>query len=365
MSDATRVAESQNGAARRRSALRRCGAPSRRAAFAQRCPHGHGDAGLRRCSPAPAATSSCSTTSDGARARRQRRRATADACSTSLGGAAGRPAQSHTLFNTHWHLDQIGGNEALGARRRDDRRAREDAAAPRDGLLRAGRGPLSRRPLPEAGAAHREHSTRRARRRSASSASSTATCSRRTPTATSTSTSATRTSSPSATPSSPRARSRARLVRRRLARRARRLAEALARARRRAHAFVPSYGPVIGRAEVQAEHDMMLKLFEALLRARPQGRHRRRHASSRHHRRHGPHVDGPGEVRPRRAQGHLGAQQHFVARYRIRTLAPASRTTQAFPGASAHMDVRRRAPGTVSWRPRETPASCETREPKR
>jgi cyclase len=29
--------------------------------------------------------------------------------------------------------------------------------------------------------------------------------------------------------------------------------------------FVPSYGPVIGRAEVQAEHDMMLKLFERMV----------------------------------------------------------------------------------------------------
>jgi cyclase len=29
--------------------------------------------------------------------------------------------------------------------------------------------------------------------------------------------------------------------------------------------FVPSYGPVIGRAEVQAEHDMMLKIFERMV----------------------------------------------------------------------------------------------------
>jgi len=29
--------------------------------------------------------------------------------------------------------------------------------------------------------------------------------------------------------------------------------------------FVPSYGPVIGRAEVQAEHDMLLKLFELMV----------------------------------------------------------------------------------------------------
>jgi cyclase len=29
--------------------------------------------------------------------------------------------------------------------------------------------------------------------------------------------------------------------------------------------FVPSYGPVIGRAEVQAEHDMMLELFERIV----------------------------------------------------------------------------------------------------
>ena len=28
---------------------------------------------------------------------------------------------------------------------------------------------------------------------------------------------------------------------------------------------MPSYGPVIGRAEVQAEHDMMLKLFERMV----------------------------------------------------------------------------------------------------
>jgi cyclase len=29
--------------------------------------------------------------------------------------------------------------------------------------------------------------------------------------------------------------------------------------------FVPSYGPVVGRAEVQAEHDVMLKLFEIMV----------------------------------------------------------------------------------------------------
>jgi hypothetical protein len=28
---------------------------------------------------------------------------------------------------------------------------------------------------------------------------------------------------------------------------------------------VPSYGPVVGRAEVQAEHDMMLALFERMV----------------------------------------------------------------------------------------------------
>jgi len=32
---------------------------------------------------------------------------------TALGGLAGGP-RVHTLFNSHWHLDQIGGNEALG-----------------------------------------------------------------------------------------------------------------------------------------------------------------------------------------------------------------------------------------------------------
>ena len=29
--------------------------------------------------------------------------------------------------------------------------------------------------------------------------------------------------------------------------------------------FVPSYGPVIGRADVQAEHDMMLVLFDRMV----------------------------------------------------------------------------------------------------
>jgi glyoxylase-like metal-dependent hydrolase (beta-lactamase superfamily II) len=29
--------------------------------------------------------------------------------------------------------------------------------------------------------------------------------------------------------------------------------------------FIPSYGPVVGRAEVQAEHDMMLKLFDRMV----------------------------------------------------------------------------------------------------
>ena len=29
--------------------------------------------------------------------------------------------------------------------------------------------------------------------------------------------------------------------------------------------FVPSYGPVVGRAEVQKEHDMMVKLFERMV----------------------------------------------------------------------------------------------------
>ena len=29
--------------------------------------------------------------------------------------------------------------------------------------------------------------------------------------------------------------------------------------------FVPSYGPVIGRADVQAEHDLMLAIFERLV----------------------------------------------------------------------------------------------------
>lgn len=35
--------------------------------------------------------------------------------------------------------------------------------------------------------------------------------------------------------------------------------------------FVPSYGPVVGRAEVQAEHDMMLVLFERLVELVRQG----------------------------------------------------------------------------------------------
>ncbi len=47
-----------------------------------------------------------------------------------------------TLFNTHWHLDQVGSNEALGQRGRHDHRAREDAPAAQHGLLRAHRRPL-------------------------------------------------------------------------------------------------------------------------------------------------------------------------------------------------------------------------------
>ena len=43
------------------------------------------------------------------------------------------------LFNTHWHLDQVGSNQALGDGRRDDRRSRQNAAASQRGLLRAAR----------------------------------------------------------------------------------------------------------------------------------------------------------------------------------------------------------------------------------
>ena len=41
--------------------------------------------------------------------------------------------------------------------------------------------------------------------------------------------------------------------------------------------FVPSYGPVVGRAEVQAEHDMMLKLFERMVEHVRHGEMRGRH----------------------------------------------------------------------------------------
>ena len=56
-------------------------------------------------------------------------------------------ARVHTLFNTHWHLEQIGSNETLGTRGRAHRRARENATAARIRLLLA-----EGRPLPEAGA---------------------------------------------------------------------------------------------------------------------------------------------------------------------------------------------------------------------
>ncbi len=69
------------------------------------------------------------------------------------------------LFDTHWHLDQVGANEALGARRRDDLRACEDAPAADRRLLPAGGGSLraaarARRPADQ-GVPYGSHGHRR------------------------------------------------------------------------------------------------------------------------------------------------------------------------------------------------------------
>ncbi len=106
-------------------------------------------------------------------------------------------AHVHTLFNTHWHLEQIGSNEALGragahivAHEKTRQRLAYGYYLPKEDRYQ--------KPVPkEAQPAETFYTT--ARRRSAASGSSTATSSRRTPTATSTSTFATRTCSQSAT----------------------------------------------------------------------------------------------------------------------------------------------------------------------
>ena len=48
------------------------------------------------------------------RARRQRHGAARTTACSSFVEAATGSRRVHTLFNTHWHLDQVGGNEALG-----------------------------------------------------------------------------------------------------------------------------------------------------------------------------------------------------------------------------------------------------------
>ncbi len=84
--------------------------------------------------------------------------------------------------------------------------------------------------------------------------------------------------------------------------------------------FVPSYGAPVGRAAVQAEHDMCQLLFDRFFDRIRKGETDRRHARGGHHGRHGPDVERPGQVRARRAQGLLGPQQHSVARHRMKHL---------------------------------------------
>ena len=224
-----------------------------------------------RCSAAAAATSRAR---DGRRqgGRRQRRgRARRRPCaqrSTSCPAVA-----CTTLFNTHWHLDQVGSNEAFGSARRDDHRAREDALASHQRLLRPAEDRYEK-PLPEAARPtetlharrrdERRRSTDRVRLSHRSAHRRRHLCG----------VPGRRTSSRSATSSSP--------VRDPvldwfgggwLGGRVDALALLLERSDDNTR-FVPSYGPVLRRAEVQAEHDMMLALFEIDGRARAARRER-------------------------------------------------------------------------------------------
>ena len=223
--------------------------------------------------------------------RRQRRGRVQRRARRSARGAAEARA-SQTLFNTHWHLEQVGANEALGAAGRDDRRAREDPPAAGDGYYLPHEDRYEK-PLPAAAQPDARPSTGGHDRRSATSGSSTATCSRRTRTATS------MCSFRDANVRRGRRRrlaaagSRARLVRRRLARRPRRLARAALELGDADTRIVPSYGPVVGRAEVQAELDMMRKLFDRMVELVRIGERAARHAGCGRARRARPDVRGP------------------------------------------------------------------------
>ncbi len=221
-----------------------------------------------------------------------------------------------TLFNTHWHLDQVGSNEALRQRGRHDHRAREDALASHQRLLRPDRGSLR-----ETAARSRAADQDAARQRHADRRRSTyrVRLSHR---------SAHRRRHLCGVPGRQRHRGRRRRVAGSatpcsIGSAAAGSADAWMRWRGCSSAampntrFVPSYGPVLRRADVQAEHDMMLALFEIMVEHVRLGESSEDILETGVLGRPGAQVRGSGEVSVRRPQRLLGASQQADARYRL------------------------------------------------
>ena len=88
---------------------------------------------------------------------------------------------------------------------------------------------------------------------------------------------------------------------------------------------MPSYGASVGRAAVQAEHDMCELLFDRFFDRVRKGETNEDMLAAGIMEGTGRTWNDPAKFVPRRAQGLLGPQQHFVARYRMKHLSSPAR----------------------------------------
>ncbi len=86
----------------------------------------------------------------------------------------------------------------------------------------------------------------------------------------------------------------------------------------------------------------VVEAVRAVRRTRTQGRQRRRHSRGGHHERHRAHMGRPQEVRTRCIQRFLGASQHVDARHRLGAEHAAQATLATRPGRPARRWHRRR-----------------------